>query len=68
MTGKIEPYLTMTEVCSRLRLRYPTVLKMVQTGAIKGAFKVGSASNHRYKRWRIPESEVFRIITTRQPK
>ncbi len=58
-------YLTMTEVCARLRLRYPTVLKMVQKGVIKGAYKVGTSANHRYRRWRIPESEVYRIITTR---
>ncbi len=66
MPMRRETYLTMTEVCVRLRLRYPTVLKMVQKGVIRGAYKIGASHNPRYQRWRIPETEVYRLITTRQ--
>lgn len=58
-------FLSMTEVCVRLHLRYPTVLKMLHNGVIKGAYKVGNSRDHRYRRWRIPESEVIRIMTTK---
>lgn len=55
-------FLTMAEFCYRLRFRYPTVLRMIQTGQIKGAFKVGSGKDDRRQRWRIPATELDRLI------
>lgn len=62
MTTQETEFLTMAEFCYRLRFRYPTVLRMIQTGQIKGAFKVGAGKDDRRQRWRIPSSEVDRLI------
>jgi excisionase family DNA binding protein len=56
-----EEVLTMPEFCDQLRIGYPTALRMIQRGVIKGAFKVGAGKSSRRKRWRIPASEVERI-------
>lgn len=44
---------TVTEVAEALGTNRETVLRMCVDGTLRGAFKLGSASNHH---WRIPRN------------
>jgi excisionase family DNA binding protein len=52
-----EPMLSVDEVAERLRLGVVTVRRWLRSGRLKGV-RIGSARAG----WRIPESEVQRIL------
>lgn len=62
MTPRSDDVLTMREFCDALRIQYGTALRMIKKGEVKGAFKIGAGRSSRRKRWRIPVSEVQRLM------
>lgn len=46
-----EPVLKVKEVAKRLRISQATVLRLIETGEIRGAWRIGN-------QWRIPQSSL----------
>lgn len=54
--------LLVSEVAERLRVSERTVLRMIESGRLPGAFDV--SSDGRRKVWRIPESDLEALAKT----